>query len=94
MINEQINRTVPNRSVKLRIPHFVALPRILQATDLVATVPERIAECLARPFGLRFVPHPVNELPDFQINLFWHAKFHHEPGNQWLRNLIGEKFSD
>lgn len=93
MINQQIERSVLERSVRLNVPHFVALPRILQATDLIATVPEKIAECLAPPFGLRFVPHPV-ELPDFQINLFWHARFHHEPGNQWLRNLIGEEFAE
>lgn len=93
MINEQIERNVPNRSVKLTVPHFVALPRILQATDLIATVPEKIAGCLAPPFGLRFVPHPV-KLPDFQINLFWHARFHHEPANQWLRNLVGERFAE
>lgn len=93
MINDQIERLVGRRSVKLRVPHFVALPQILQATDLVATIPQKIAESLAPPFGLQFVPHPV-DLPDFQINLFWHARFHHEPGNQWLRTLIGDKFAE
>jgi len=86
-INELVDRAVHGRSVKLLIPHFVALPEILQSTDLIATIPEKIAEHFALTFRLKFVRHPV-VLPDYQINLFWHAKLHHEPGNQWLRRLI------
>lgn len=93
MINGMVERLIGHRSVKLRIPHFVALPRILQATDLVATVPEKIAACLAPPFELAFVAHPL-ELPQFQINLFWHAKFNHEPGNRWLRTLLSDNFAE
>jgi hypothetical protein len=29
-------------------------------------------------------------LPEFDVNLFWHAKFHKEPGSQWLRNVIAD----
>ena len=93
MINGMVERLIGRRSVKLRLPHFLALPRILQATDLVATVPEKIAACLAPAYELKFVPHPL-ELPSFQINLFWHAKFQHEPGNSWLRTLISDNFAE
>lgn len=92
-INELIDRTVRSRLVQLHIPHFVALPDILLATDLIATIPEKIAAHLALTFPLKFVRHPV-VLPDFQINLFWHAKYHHEPGNQWLRRLICDNFAE
>jgi hypothetical protein len=27
-------------------------------------------------------------------NLFWHAKFHKEPENQWLRGVVFDTFSD
>ncbi len=91
MINGMVERVIGQRSVKLRTAHFSALPRILQATDLVATVPEKIAACLAPAFDLTFTPHPL-ELPSFQINLFWHAKANHEPGNRWLRTLIFDNF--
>lgn len=93
MVNGMVERLFGRRSVKLRLPHFVALPRILQATDLVATVPEKIAACLAAPFDLRYVA-PRPELPSFQINLFWHAKFQHDPGSRWLRNLIFDNFGE
>ncbi len=91
--DELIERSAVRHNVRLRLPHFVALPYILEETDLVATVPEKIAARLASSFPLRFVPHPL-KLPEIQINLFWHAKFHQEAGNQWLRTLIFETFSE
>ena len=73
--------------MKLKVPHFVAVGHILQSTDLVATVPERLAERMAAPFELRYLAHPV-KLPKIAINMFWHAKFHKDPANQWLRSLV------
>jgi DNA-binding transcriptional LysR family regulator len=82
---------VPRR-ICLRVPHFVAVGHILSETDMVATVPERFALRCVKPFGLTYVPHPA-KLPEIGINVFWHAKFHREPGNQWLRTLIFDTFS-
>jgi len=36
------------------------------------------------PFKLRYLPHPL-PLPEFDVNPFWHAKYHDESRNQWLR---------
>jgi DNA-binding transcriptional LysR family regulator len=80
------------RRIRLRVPHFVAIGHILRETDMIATVPERFAYRCAEPFGLSFVPHPAT-LPEIAINQFWHARFHREPGNQWLRNIVSEQFS-
>lgn len=92
IVDESIQRRGIRRNVLLTVPHFVALGHILATTDMVATVPERYAfECTA-PFGLRYLPHPV-PLPEIGINLFWHAKFNKEPGNQWLRGVVFDLFS-
>jgi DNA-binding transcriptional LysR family regulator len=81
------------RNVRLTVPHFMAVGHILQATDLIATVPERLAQRMVDPFGLAFITHPA-KLPDVAINVFWHAKFHKAPENQWLRALIFDTFAD
>lgn len=81
------------RRIRLRVPHFVAVGHILGETDMIATVPERFATRCAEPFGLRYVPHPA-KLPEIAINVFWHAKFHREPGNQWLRTLVVDAFAE
>lgn len=81
------------RRVRAVVPHFIAVGPILQSTDLVVTVPERFAMRCAEPFDLVYVPHPA-PLPEIAIKLFWHAKYHRDPANRWLRQLLHEKFSD
>lgn len=87
IVDEILDKNSPQRKVRLTVPHFVAVGHILQSTELVATVPERLAERMAVPFNLKYVAHPI-KLPQISINLFWHAKYHKDPANQWLRGLI------
>ena len=81
------------RRIRLRVPHFVAIGHILRSSEMITTVPERLAQSIAEPFGLIWRPHPV-PLPQIAINLFWHAKVHRDPGNQWLRGLLFDNFAD
>ncbi|MDM0113486.1 LysR family transcriptional regulator [Variovorax sp. J22R133] len=81
------------RRVRLTVPHFVAVGHILRSTPMIATVPERLATSIAEPFGLVWRAHPV-PLPQITINSFWHARFHRDPGNQWLRDLLFDTFAD
>ena len=72
-------------------------PRLMDALSRLApgcrisTV--RFAECCVQPFGLVALPHPV-QLPEIDINLFWHAKYHRDSANRWLRQLMFELFAD
>ncbi len=92
-VDDLIRRAGIERIVRLTIPHFVSVGHILQRSDLVATVTERLAESLATPFGLTARPHPV-ALPEVAINVFWHAKVHRSPAHQWLRTVVFELFGD
>ncbi len=92
-VDELLQRAGIDRVVRLTVPHFVGVGHILQGTDLVATVPERLAQRLAEPFGLVWLTHPV-KLPEVAINVFWHAKAHRAPANQWLRGLLFDLFTD
>ena len=79
--------------MQLTVPHYVSVGHILQGSDLIATVPERLADRLLEPFGLAKVAHPA-KLPDIAINVFWHAKYHRSPANRWLRGVLFDLFSD
>jgi DNA-binding transcriptional LysR family regulator len=92
-VDEFIARKGVRRNIKLTVPHFVAVGHILASTDMIATVPERYATESAKPFGLKYVAHPL-PIPEIGINVFWHAKYHKEPGNQWLRGLLFNAFAD
>lgn len=91
-VHDLLRRAGLERVVRLTVPHFVGVGPILQGTDLVATVPERLAQHLAEPFDLAYLPHPVR-LPEVEINAFWHAKVHRSPANQWLRGVVFDLFA-
>ena len=81
------------QAARFSVPHFVAVPYIVSTTDLVVTVPRKLAERAAPPFGLQFVAPPL-KLPALQTNVFWHRRFHQDAGNQWLRNLVAQRFAE
>lgn len=92
-VDELLERSGVARQVVLTVPHFVAVGHILQHSDMVATLPERLAQALVGPFGLTYVKHPAT-LPEIAINMFWHAKYHKDPANEWLRNMVFRLHSD
>jgi len=79
------------RHVKAVVSHFGSVPYILRASDLIATVPRIIALAHQNLFELDFQPHPV-DLPKFSVNVFWHARYNKDGGNQWLRRMIFAMF--
>lgn len=92
-VDELLQRSGVARTVRLTVPHYVSVGHILQGSDLIATVPQRLAERLLEPFGLVQVPLPA-KVPDVGINVFWHAKYHRAPANRWLRGVVFELFAD
>ncbi len=92
-VDELLERSGVARKVLLTVPHFVAVGHLLHQSDLVATVPERLAKALVEPFGLTYVAHPAT-LPEIAINVFWHAKYNKDPANEWLRALMFRLHAD
>jgi DNA-binding transcriptional LysR family regulator len=90
--DEEFERRGIVRKVKLCIPHFAAAGYLLHETDLITTVPRRLVNRCAGPFDLTSVPVPF-ELPAIPIDLFWSARYHRDPGNQWLRTLMVDTFN-
>jgi DNA-binding transcriptional LysR family regulator len=79
------------RRMVLEIPGFLGLGAIIATTDLVVTLPRHIGTTLAGLNGLRLLPCPL-PVEGFSVKLHWHARFHHEPANQWLRGLCAALF--
>ncbi|WP_247652741.1 LysR family transcriptional regulator [Ideonella aquatica] len=91
-VDEALARHGLRRRVRLSVPHFVAVGHLLAGTDLLATVPERLAQALQGPFGLVQQPVPA-PLPAAAISLYWHARQHQDPANRWLRDTLAAQFS-
>ena len=75
-----------DKRVKLTASHFLALPEIVQGTDLGVVVPLRIAHRFFLPFGAYKKVDP--QFPDFAVSLHWSKRFQHDPAHEWMRALL------
>ncbi len=80
-----------NRRVLLELPGYLGLTVIVSSTDLLVTLPRQMGETLARIGNLRVLPCPF-PIPPFSVKQHWHARYHHDAGNRWLRGLCAELF--
>jgi DNA-binding transcriptional LysR family regulator len=92
-INQLLEKAGIGAATRFRVPHFTAVPYIVSGSDLVVTVPQKLAERAAAPFGLKWIKPPV-ALPTLQTNIFWHRRYNQDPGSQWLRGLVAEVFAE
>jgi DNA-binding transcriptional LysR family regulator len=92
-IGRVLSRHVPDSNIMLRINHFLSLGPLLAKTDLVATLPYNLAQMFVGPWKLRLLEPPV-AIPHVDIIQYWHERFHHEPGNIWLRGLLVDLYHD
>ncbi|MGA6104850.1 LysR family transcriptional regulator [Pseudomonas solani] len=72
------------RRVVLSVPHFLFLRSVLESTDLVAMLPERL---VGNSGTLQVVDAPL-EVPGYEMAMLWHERSHRDPAHQWLREQI------
>ncbi|ATQ69773.1 MULTISPECIES: LysR family transcriptional regulator [Methylosinus] len=75
------------RKVSLVVPNFLSAPWIVANTDLVFSLPLRIAEHFVRIAPLEIVPIPI-EFPTYDLLMVWHSLQDKEPAHAWLRRTI------
>jgi DNA-binding transcriptional LysR family regulator len=80
------------RQIGLSIPHFMSIPHLLPESDMIATVPYSCAHAFAKLGSLRMLPLPM-KAPTFDLKQHWHARFHRDAANQWMRATIYDCFS-
>jgi DNA-binding transcriptional LysR family regulator len=81
------------RLIALELPHFVAVPYIVRDSELIVTVPEKLADAAAKPFCLVVRTPPIADL-SFQVNMFWHRRVQKDDANKWLRDTLTLLFQE
>ncbi len=82
-----------NERIAVRVPHFLVVPMILARTDLLVTVPSRVAAVFALLGNFKVLGLPV-AMPSFEVRLHWHERFHQDPANCWLRQVMTELYAE
>jgi DNA-binding transcriptional LysR family regulator len=79
------------RRIALSVPHFLGLARIIASSELIATIPERLAQIFSEQVGIRILEPPFHA-PPIEIKQHWHERYHHDAASRWLRAQIAELF--
>jgi DNA-binding transcriptional LysR family regulator len=88
-VDVALGRLGLSRKVGARVSHFLMVPHLVASTDMVAALSRRIAEPAARSRKLALHPPPL-PLPKSTVGQVWHARTASDPGNVWLRGVVGE----
>jgi len=87
VIEEALERAGLAHRIALRVPHFTVVPMILERSDLILTLPSRVARVYERRGNLKSLPLPL-PIPQADVGVHWHERFEGDPGNRWLREQL------
>ncbi|HKM69751.1 MAG TPA: LysR family transcriptional regulator [Stellaceae bacterium] len=80
------------RRIALLVATYLALPAVLAASDLVATVPRRTAQQIAAIAEIEIMPLAIDlSVP---VSMAWHRRATSEPAQSWFRSLLIEAARD
>lgn len=75
------------RRILLRVPSFLAAPLVVARSDLVVTMPRRIATEFAAIAPLVLVEPPL-PIPRFTVSQVWHERQHADPRHAFVRTTL------
>lgn len=89
VVERELERLGLQRRVAMEIPSFLGAAFVVEHTNMVITIPQRLADLLQGRGAFGQFPVPF-ALPGYDVRQHWHERYHHDPGNQWLRRTVHE----
>lgn len=87
VVDQALEDAGRSRRVALTVPHYLAAPAMIAGSDLLITLPRRLAERFAEPYGLRVFRPPV-PLQGFDVVVASHSRSAADPAIQWFKQLL------
>ena len=91
IVEHELKRRGSQRKVALSLPTLPGVGNLLANTDLIATVPQRVAQTLMKIARVRALAPPFR-FPDFAIKQHWHERYQQDSANRWLRSTVAGLF--
>jgi DNA-binding transcriptional LysR family regulator len=88
-IDDALAKQGLTRRVTMQIPHFLAAPMIVAESDLILSIPRKLAYKMSQSVPIKILELPI-EIATFTPSMIWHERQHNDPRHIWLRNLIME----
>lgn len=87
LVDRALSQVGAKRNVALALPFFVPAIFAIAQTDLILTVPRRLAKITAAMAGVRVVEAP-REIQSFPYFMAWHPRLTNEPAHEWFREQL------
>jgi DNA-binding transcriptional LysR family regulator len=78
-----------SRRNHVTVPHFLAVPRILVHSDLIALMPRRLAARFTKVYPLTLIA-PPHDCASFDVTVLWHGRLGARAEVTWFRALLRE----
>lgn len=89
VMDEQLARFGLSRTVQVRLASFMSVADFCEGTDLLFSLPERLAHYIARHRNLVIRPLPAGMVQrQVVFYLYWHQRYHQDPACIWLREQV------
>jgi DNA-binding transcriptional LysR family regulator len=89
VIDEAVEQQGRQLNLVFLVQNFLTIPLMMAGTDLIATVPLRLATFLSKQHPLQILEAPLR-LPRIRYAAYWHERSQKDPGHRWLRGLLQE----
>jgi DNA-binding transcriptional LysR family regulator len=86
LVQRNLDRIGVKPDVQLRVP-FSVLGPVVERTDMIATMPRRMAKRIAAMSNTQIVTAP-EEFQRFTYLQIWHPRYDSDPAHKWIRELI------
>ena len=87
-VDVALDRLGITRNVSVRVGSFLVGLRLVATSDLLLTVPKRIADHLQCSDDSVVFRDSGLELPDLALSMLWHTTRDNDPAHVWLREQI------
>jgi DNA-binding transcriptional LysR family regulator len=87
LVEDALRAQGVSRRIAVTIPHFTVLPGLIARSDLLVTLPSRVARMFEAFGGLRSVELPVT-LPEFEVRVHWHVRHETSVPVAWFRQQL------
>ncbi|WP_033067108.1 LysR family transcriptional regulator [Thalassospira australica] len=73
------------RRTVLQVPTFASVANLIRGTDIIATLPSRLSDCMMQGFGQCDLPL---EFPKYGFAQYWHVRNAANAAHKWLRQEV------
>ncbi len=87
IVDQSLGKMGLKRRVGLRVPSVLVAPYIVAETDMLVTIPKRVATKMIEHLPLSLYEVPF-QIPDYQLKLYWHKLKSAQPSYRWMKQAL------